>query len=124
MKRVVSHSLSLLALAASIAPAASHAQGAIARPAPVPWLFAGSDIPVSPAWRFGILPNGLRYAVRQNKYPAGTLAIRVRIDAGALMERDDEKGFEARRPCRTGKAFALGSGLAHSSAATRMPSPR
>lgn len=85
-----------IALAALIAPAFAQAQPAAqaARtPTAAPWLFAGSDIPVAPAWRFGVLPNGLRYAVRQNRLPAGTLAIRIRLDVGALMERDDEKGY-------------------------------
>ena len=97
MKRAVTRLLSAAAIVALLAPAqaAAPAGAAIAAPpaAPVPWLFAGSDIPVDTAWRYGILPNGLRYAVRQNKFPAGTLAIRVRIDAGAMMERDDEKGY-------------------------------
>jgi zinc protease len=96
MKQVVARLFSAAALIALTVPAI--AETPVARPSaiattPVPWLFEGSDLPVDPAWRFGVLPNGLRYAVRQNKFPAGTLAIRVRIDAGALMERGDEKGY-------------------------------
>lgn len=34
-----------------------------------PWLYKGSDIPHDPEWRFGTLPNGLRYAVRRNGVP-------------------------------------------------------
>ncbi|MFD1788762.1 M16 family metallopeptidase [Sphingomonas floccifaciens] len=63
-------------------------------PAPLDvWLHQGSDIPADPAWMMGTLPNGLRYAVRRNATPPGTVAIRVRIDAGALMEPDDEQGW-------------------------------
>ena len=58
-----------------------------------PWLFEGSDIPPDPAWNFGKLPNGLRYAVRRNGVPPGQVSIRVRIDAGSLYEKDDEQGF-------------------------------
>ncbi|HTG38883.1 M16 family metallopeptidase, partial [Sphingomonas sp.] len=58
-----------------------------------PWLYKGSDITPDPAWRFGTLSNGVRYAVRRNGVPPGQVAIRVRIDAGSLMERDDERGF-------------------------------
>ena len=58
-----------------------------------PWLFEGSDIPPDPAWSFGKLPNGLRYAVRRNGVPPGQVSIRVRIDAGSLYEKDDEQGF-------------------------------
>ncbi len=57
------------------------------------WLYRGSDIARDPAWRFGTLPNGLRYAVRRNALPAGQVSIRVRIDAGALHERDEERGW-------------------------------
>ena len=58
-----------------------------------PWLFKGSDIPPDPEWHFGRLPNGLRYAVRRNGVPPGQVAVRVRIDAGSLNERDPELGF-------------------------------
>ena len=57
------------------------------------WLYRGSDIARDPAWRFGTLPNGLRYAVRRNALPAGQVSIRIRIDAGALHEEDDERGW-------------------------------
>jgi zinc protease len=101
MKRAVTRLLSATVLFAFVSPANAEAlvtKPSAASPAPkaaepVPWLFQGSDLPVAKAWHFGVLPNGLRYVVRQNKYPAGSLAIRVRIDAGALMERDDEKGY-------------------------------
>jgi zinc protease len=57
------------------------------------WLYRDSDIARDPAWRFGTLPNGLRYAVRRNALPAGQVSIRIRIDAGALHERDNERGW-------------------------------
>ncbi len=70
-------------------------QAVIAAPAKTatPWLYQGSDIPVDTAWTFGVLPNGLRYAVRRNQVPPGQVSIRVAIDAGSLMEREDERGF-------------------------------
>lgn len=58
-----------------------------------PWLYEGSDVPVDDTWTFGELPNGLRYAVKKNDVPAGQVSIRVRIDAGALHENDNEQGF-------------------------------
>ncbi|HEU0043005.1 M16 family metallopeptidase [Sphingomonas sp.] len=58
-----------------------------------PWLYEGSDIPPDPAWQFGTLPNGLRYAVRRNGVPPGQVSVRVRIDAGSLHESDSERGF-------------------------------
>ncbi len=63
------------------------------KPAQTPWLYEGSDVPVDTSWTFGVLPNGLRYAVKRNAVPAGQVSIRVRIDAGALHENDDEQGY-------------------------------
>lgn len=57
------------------------------------WLYKGSDIAPDPAWHFGTLKNGLRYAVRKNGVPPGQVSVRVRIDAGSLMETDPERGF-------------------------------
>lgn len=57
------------------------------------WLYKGSDITPDANWKFGTLPNGLRFAVRRNGVPPGQVAIRVRVDAGSLAEKDDERGF-------------------------------
>lgn len=57
------------------------------------WFYRGSDIAPDPAWRFGTLPNGLHYAVRQGALPAGQVSIRIRIDAGSLHEADNERGW-------------------------------
>ncbi|NJS15049.1 MAG: insulinase family protein, partial [Sphingopyxis sp.] len=57
------------------------------------WLYVGSDIPRDTAWTFGTLPNGLRFAVRNNGVPPGQVSIRVRMDVGSLHEGDDERGF-------------------------------
>ncbi|HEX8301547.1 M16 family metallopeptidase [Sphingomonas sp.] len=58
-----------------------------------PWLYKGSDLVHDDAWKFGRLPNGVRYAVRKNGVPPGQVSVRVRIDAGSLMEQDSERGF-------------------------------
>ncbi len=58
-----------------------------------PWIYRGTDIPVDPEWQFGEMPNGLRYAVRENGVPPGQVSIRVRIGAGSLYERKGEAGF-------------------------------
>ena len=88
--------------AAGKPPAARSAPAKAAKPVPAapavqvdtrPWLFEGSDIPPDPAWNFGKLPNGLRYAVRRNGVPPGQVAVRVRIDAGSLYETDAQQGF-------------------------------
>jgi zinc protease len=66
---------------------------AVAQAGDADWLYRGSDIARDPEWRFGTLPNGLRYAVRRNALPAGQVSIRIRIDAGALHEADSERGW-------------------------------
>ena len=58
-----------------------------------PWIYRGTDIPHDEDWLFGELDNGLRYAVRRNFAPPGQASIRIRIDAGALHEDEDERGF-------------------------------
>lgn len=58
-----------------------------------PWIYRGSDVPRDEEWLFGEMRNGLRYAVRANGVPPDQVSIRVRIDAGSLHERDDERGF-------------------------------
>jgi len=81
----------LLAFGLFAAPAAL--LGRPAEPVPASWQQAGSDIPADPEWHTGVLSNGLHYAVRRNPRPAGNIAIRVRIAAGALMERDAQQGW-------------------------------
>ncbi|MDB5668900.1 MAG: insulinase family protein [Alphaproteobacteria bacterium] len=86
-----------LALLLILSPAAVTAQQAPeSAPAPAQspgWLYQGSDIPADPAWRFGTLPNGLRYVVRRNPRPERQVSIRVHIDAGSLNERPNELGW-------------------------------
>ena len=77
------------AAAQEVAPAA--APGATAPSDPWPQSF--SDVPADENVRFGQLPNGLRYAILRNASPPGQASIRVRIDAGSLMEREDQLGL-------------------------------
>jgi|AraplaCL_Cvi_mCL_1032061.scaffolds.fasta_scaffold00050_76 zinc protease len=46
-----------------------------------------------PDVRFGTLPNGLRYAIMHNETPHDGVAMRMRIGAGSLEERDEEQGL-------------------------------
>ena len=93
--RKLSNALAFAALLLSTSVYAQTASVATtaAKPLAQPWLYEGSDVPVDDTWTFGVLPNGLRYAVKKNDVPAGQVSIRVRIDAGALHENNDEQGF-------------------------------
>ncbi|HLL31604.1 MAG TPA: insulinase family protein [Allosphingosinicella sp.] len=57
------------------------------------WFYRNTDIAPDPAWTFGTLPNGLRYAVRRNALPEGQVSVRLRIDAGSLHEEEQERGW-------------------------------
>ncbi|MES2860530.1 MAG: insulinase family protein [Pseudomonadota bacterium] len=57
------------------------------------WGQSQSDIPADPAVRFGVLPNGMKYAIMRNATPPGQAALRLRFDAGSLSETDAQKGL-------------------------------
>ncbi|MBV9549421.1 MAG: insulinase family protein, partial [Alphaproteobacteria bacterium] len=56
-----------------------------------PW--PKSDIPADPTVTFGVLPNGMRYAIQHNATPSGEVSMRLRIAAGALQEEKDQRGL-------------------------------
>lgn len=58
-----------------------------------PWAQASSDIPADSSVRFGVLPNGMQYAILRNATPPGQASFRLRIDAGSLMENEDQLGL-------------------------------
>jgi zinc protease len=76
---------------ALIAAIALLAAGAAAAAAPA-WP-QSRDLTADRAIRFGILPNGMRYAVMRNATPAGEASLRLRIGAGSLDESEDERGI-------------------------------
>ncbi|MCJ2179461.1 M16 family metallopeptidase [Novosphingobium album (ex Hu et al. 2023)] len=57
------------------------------------WAFEKSDIPVDPDFRFGKLENGMRYIIRHNATPEGTVVVRMNVAAGSLDESDSEQGY-------------------------------
>src|SRR3546814_6024330 len=61
---------------AKAAPAAANPQGEAAKA----WGFAASDIPVDPNIVFGVLPNGMKYALLKNSTPKDSVVIRMRFD--------------------------------------------
>ena len=57
------------------------------------WKFDQSDLPVDPDVLYGLLPNGMRYAIRRNTTPKSTAVMRLIIDSGSVAEEDDERGL-------------------------------
>lgn len=81
-------------------PTALHAREAAATPASAAetaaaraWGFAASDIPVDSAIRFGVLPNGMKYALMANATPKDSVLIRLRFNIGSLAEAEDQRGL-------------------------------
>lgn len=59
------------------------ASAQISPEARIAWGFDRSDLIPDPAVRFGVLANGMRYAILRNRVPARAVAIRVLVAAGA-----------------------------------------
>ena len=78
----LSLSLALVATAGATDPTAASQTG-----------WPQSDVKADPAIRFGVLPNGLRYALRRQTVPAGQTALRLWVHAGSLMETDEQQGL-------------------------------
>ena len=57
------------------------------------WPQAASDVAADPEFRFGVLPNGMRYAVRRQAVPPGKAALRLHVSAGSLNEAEGQQGF-------------------------------
>src|SRR6266536_6385350 len=53
----------------------------------------GQAVPVDPLITVGTLPNGLRYYVRANKLPQGRAELRLVVNAGSVLEDDDQRGL-------------------------------
>lgn len=71
-------------------------KGTATTPAPAPsrpWPYEESDIPQDPNLRLGRLANGLRYMILPHPWPEGQVSFRLHMDAGSLMEDDDQLGY-------------------------------
>ena len=91
----------LVLLIASTAPACAGETTAPATAATVnpqsaaakAWNFAASDIPVDPNIVFGVLPNGMKYALLKNSTPKDSVVLRMRFDVGSFAEAEDQRGL-------------------------------
>lgn len=83
--------LSLAFLVVFVPSVAARAQ--VTEAARSAWGFDRSDLVPHPGMRFGVLANGMRYAVMRGAAPAGSLAVRLHLDAGASFEGAKEHGM-------------------------------
>lgn len=52
-----------------------------------------TPIPTDPNVKIGKLKNGLTYYIRKNEKPAKKVELRLAINAGSILERDDQQGL-------------------------------
>src|SRR5690349_9773960 len=52
-----------------------------------------TPLPVEPKIRIGTLPNGIRYYIRQNPKPEKRAELRLVVNAGSVLETDDQLGL-------------------------------
>src|SRR5712691_11128485 len=82
---------SLIAAVAVAASVAGAQQPAI--PTNVQNIPLSQAVPVDPLITVGALPNGLRYYIRVNKQPQGRAELRFVVNAGSVLEDDDQRGL-------------------------------
>lgn len=57
------------------------------------WPQEGSDLKPDAKAKFGRLDNGFRYIILPNDEPPGRASLRLYMDVGSLMEKDDQQGM-------------------------------
>lgn len=83
-----------LLILALLVPSAVRAQPVrVSADARSAWGFGRTDLAPHPDVRFGVLPNGMRYALMRNTAPEEALSVRLHIGAGAMVEGEREQGF-------------------------------
>ncbi len=65
----------------------------LAAPAGAQPMAADAALPFDAAVRQGTLDNGLRYYVRANTEPEGRAELRLAVDAGSVLEAEDQRGL-------------------------------
>ncbi|HXT15631.1 MAG TPA: insulinase family protein [Gemmatimonadaceae bacterium] len=52
-----------------------------------------NTLTIDPKTRAGVLPNGMHYFIRANSYPAKRAELRLAVNAGSIVEDDDQRGM-------------------------------
>lgn len=90
-------SRALVGASVLVGVAASQAPAQTAPPKAAPSSFdpfrLDAPLPTDPAVRTGTLPNGLRYYIRKNARPEKRVELRLVINAGSVLEDDDQRGL-------------------------------
>ena len=82
------------AVAHADAPAPAAASADAAQPTgKTGWGFPVYDVPAEPDVRYGVLPDGMKYAIMHNATPKGTVAVRMGFDVGFVDETPAQAGL-------------------------------
>src|SRR6266480_7235056 len=54
---------------------------------------AAKPLPFDPAVTVGVLPNGMRYYIRENHKPEKRAELRLVVNAGSVLEDEDQRGL-------------------------------
>lgn len=79
----------VLTLLALIVPVFSQDKGG---GLPIPLPQEKSDLPSDTQVKWGLLKNGMRYAILTNEKPKNRVSLRLFVDAGSFMENDAQQG--------------------------------
>jgi len=83
------------AIAIAIMSGSAPALAATAEPSPAVngWGVRSTDVTPDPSIKYGMLPNGMRYAIMRNSTPKGTASVRLQIAFGSIGEGEKERGL-------------------------------
>lgn len=56
------------------------------------WDITSADLVADPSVRFGVLPNGMRYAIKRHNNPKGAASLRLAVRVGMKDETDEQHG--------------------------------
>ena len=85
----------LLAATPSLAQQAATAAPAQTAPvaATTPWGHVITDIAPDLSIKYGVLANGMKYAIQKNATPKGSASVRMHVAVGSLAEAENERGL-------------------------------
>ena len=89
MSKLLSRRVAILLAGSFLATAAPAAQPARTNG----WGVALTDVTPDPSIRYGILPNGMKYAIKQNAVPKGAGVVRLQFEFGSIAESEEERGL-------------------------------
>jgi zinc protease len=75
------------------APASAAVAPASAPVTTTAWGHISPDIKGDATIRYGVLPNGMKYALQRNETPKGSAAVRMHMNVGSIAEAENERGL-------------------------------